>query len=262
MRTTLTVLLGFTLLLGGGALALPVQAEVTSMGDAINKAGRQRMLTQRMVKAYCLIGIDVDPFKADDQRRKAIALFDTQLAELQAYAATEEERRALDHVVQLWGPFKAVVSGPVIRERAVTLHEGNDELLRAAHKVVLLLQERSGTSYGRLVNIAGRQRMLGQRLAKLYMLRVWGIGGVEVLDETERAKNEFKGAMQELIDAPENTPQLNEALEQARKQWTLYKHGLERADGDYIPLIVTMTGEQLLTSMNNITALYTALSER
>ncbi|MCB1785479.1 MAG: type IV pili methyl-accepting chemotaxis transducer N-terminal domain-containing protein, partial [Gammaproteobacteria bacterium] len=33
------------------------QAQVLAMGDAINKAGRQRMLTQRMIKAYALAGM-------------------------------------------------------------------------------------------------------------------------------------------------------------------------------------------------------------
>ena len=47
----------------GGVLALltvtSAWAEITTLSSAINKAGRQRMLTQRIVKAYCLVGMSV-----------------------------------------------------------------------------------------------------------------------------------------------------------------------------------------------------------
>jgi hypothetical protein len=36
--------------------ALPARAQVLDLNDAINKAGRQRMLSQRMAKAYLALG--------------------------------------------------------------------------------------------------------------------------------------------------------------------------------------------------------------
>ena len=50
-------------------------AEITSISSAINKAGRQRMLTQRMLKAYTMIGISVQKEEAEKQLSSAIALF-------------------------------------------------------------------------------------------------------------------------------------------------------------------------------------------
>ena len=66
-------------------LTLPVAAEITSISSAINKAGRQRMLTQRMVKSYSMIGISVQYVAANEQLSKAIDLFELQLSELKAY---------------------------------------------------------------------------------------------------------------------------------------------------------------------------------
>ena len=65
--------------------ALPVQAEITSISSAINKAGRQRMLSQRMVKSYSMIGIDVQREAAQEQLTKAIDLFELQLHELNTH---------------------------------------------------------------------------------------------------------------------------------------------------------------------------------
>lgn len=236
-------------------------AEITTLSSAINKAGRQRMLTQRMVKAYSMVGIGVQAETAQQQLDGAIKLFDTQLAELKAFAPSKKIRTSLAKVDALWKPFKVTLRKPNSRTNVEVLLLTNDDLLRAAHKVVLQLQDESGTSFGKLVNISGRQRMLSQRMAKFYMLRAWGFKSAEILSEGERAKNEFKGALAELISAPENTPALSKELQEAEKQWNLLEHGLER-DKKLIPLIVAMTSEKVLRKMNEITGMYEGLSDR
>ena len=250
------------LILAGFLVSETGIAEITSLSSAINKAGRQRMLTQRMLKAYAMMGIDVLPEKSQQQLRASIKLYDRQLAELKNFAPNKTIQHSLARVEQLWIPYKKMLLQPVSRDNAAILLENNDDLLRASHKVVMQLEDVSGSSFGRLVNISGRQRMLSQRLAKFYMLRVWGFDNAEMRAESQRAKSEFKGAMQELLEAKENTPQIRQALEKANAQWELFEHGLERNKQTLIPLIVATTSEQVLVSMNRITGMYEALSSR
>lgn len=238
---------------------IPAQAEISSISSAINKAGRQRMLTQRMVKSYCMIGIDVQSEEAKEQLAKAIDLFDLQLQELKSYPPAEPIRASLDQVDALWQPFKKVLQTPVSRSNAEILLETNDELLRATNKVVLKLQDISGSSIGRLVNVAGRQRMLSQRMAKFYMLRAWQFDNAEINAEMEQARNEFKGALAELVAAKENSPQIQTELKEASKQWDLFNHGLDRNKDNLVPLIAAMSSENLLIKMNEITGMYEAL---
>jgi len=242
---------------------LPAQAEeITSISAAINKAGRQRMLSQRMVKSYCMIGIDVQREDAEEQLAKAIDLFDLQLKELYAYPPAEPIRASLDQVDALWQPFKKVLKAPISRSNAEILMETNDELLRATNKVVLKLQDISGTSFGRLVNVAGRQRMLSQRMAKFYMLRAWGFDNAEIQAEMEQARNEFKGALTELVAAKENSPDIQRELKEASKQWELFNHGLDRNKENLVPLIAAMSSENLLNKMNQITGMYEMLATK
>ncbi|MCW8917724.1 MAG: type IV pili methyl-accepting chemotaxis transducer N-terminal domain-containing protein [Gammaproteobacteria bacterium] len=258
MKHPITLLLSLLLLV---AFTLPVAAEITSISSAINKAGRQRMLTQRMVKSYCMLGIDVQQDVAEEQLRKAIDLFELQLHELNAYTSGNGEiGAALARVEALWQPFKKTLQAPVSRENAQLLLETNDELLRAANKVVLKLQDTSGSSFGRLVNVSGRQRMLSQRLAKFYMLRAWQLDNAEIRSEMEQSRNEFKGALAELTNARENSPAINAKLAEAAKQWALFDHGLGLNGEKLVPLIAAMTSEKLLEQMNEITTMYEALS--
>ena len=162
----------------------------------------------------------------------------------------------------LWQPFKKILQAPVTRENAEVLLETNDDLLRATNTVVLKLQDISGSSFGRLVNVSGRQRMLSQRLAKFYMLRAWQFDNAEIRSEMAQAQNEFKGALAELIAAKENSPEIQAELKEASKAWDLFNHGLERDGDNLVPLIAAMSSEKLLAKMNKITGMYVALSTK
>ncbi|MCP4043885.1 MAG: hypothetical protein GY731_18335, partial [Gammaproteobacteria bacterium] len=153
------------LIIGLSFLYTPLAlGEITTMGEAINKAGRQRMLTQRVLKAYFQMGMNVQYDFASKQLRSAVNLFDRQLAELQEFAPNAAIKKTLAKVKKLWVPFKAMATADVDRKKAGELRDMGEEVLRTAHKAVLQLQDSSGTSTARLVNIAGRQRMLSQRL--------------------------------------------------------------------------------------------------
>lgn len=234
-----------------------VSAEIVSMPDAINKAGRQRMLSQRIVKAYMMMGLDVDYEKAKSQLEGAKALFTEQLQELQSYAPTEKIQMSLNKINDIWVEVKSELTKPHSRKTAKYLLSRNEDLLRASHQVVLMFQDLQGTEQARLVNISGRQRMLTQRLTKLYMARLWGFKGASINDDLQRAHNEFKGALLELRQSGQNTSALNDALKKADQQWRLFESGLKKNLN--IPLIIARNSEQLLVNMNAITGMYAQL---
>ena len=50
--------------IAGLGAGLHVNAQVADLNDAINKAGRQRMLSQRESKAYLAQALQIDPERA------------------------------------------------------------------------------------------------------------------------------------------------------------------------------------------------------
>jgi len=240
-------------------------AEIESLNSAINKAGRQRMLTQRIVKAYCLVGLKVQTSRHRKQLDKAVTLFEDQLNQLKAFAPNDEIRTGLAQVETLWGPFKTLATGDPTQEGATKLLELDGPLLASAHEVVQLLEQQSTTPAGRLVNLAGRQRMLSQRLAKFYMARAWSIELPNMADQMKTAAGEFEDALNtELITSASNTPEIQQELNKANKQWALYKRGLklEEDSGNHIPVIMAATSENLLKIMNKITGMYAQLPSK
>jgi len=233
--------------------------KITSMSSAINKAGRQRMLSQRIVATYCQVGMDIKSVKSKKELKKAVRLFDEQLAALKAYRPTGQIHHQLNLVTEYWEPMKAVALGPISREKATQLWDMADDVLRASHRAVIMLQDESASQSGRLVNVSGRQRMLSQRMSNLYMLQSWGFGSSEYSSAYSQAINEFKGALGELRQSPLNTSVIDKQLQKARKQFAMLERSLIQKDGEFIPLMVTLSADKLLVIMNDITHLYEKL---
>jgi nitrate/nitrite-specific signal transduction histidine kinase len=99
-----------TLLLSATALALPTWAQVQDLNDAINKAGRQRMLSQRMAKFYLAATLPVDADTATAEIAKARTEFvGAQEVLRQAPEATPRIKEALQLADGQWVFFDAAL---------------------------------------------------------------------------------------------------------------------------------------------------------
>lgn len=237
-------------------------AAIDGYGEAINQAGRQRMLSQRMLKNHVLEAMDIDVLNAREQKRRDMALFQTQLDNLQAFARDNTELQAsLAAVAGQWKAYRQALGKPLQKARALQLLDQSDRLLKAAHQFVLLLERQAGTRSGHWVNVAGRQRMLSQRLTLFHIYRSWGLDNDLLQAEPERNKQEFEQALDDMSKASVNTDAIRQLLRRGRREWKLFKHGLEGKEKTPIIYIVNLAGNKLLETMDRLTRLYAQLDQ-
>ena len=242
-------------------LPVPVQAQVTDLNSAINKAGRGRMLSQRMAKAYLQLGQGIDTRRSRRVLDASIALFDRQLVELKNYAPSADTRATSLALEKASIAYKDVLVGMTpSRERAPDVLRLSDEVLALAHQLTAQFEALSGTPAGRLVNLAGRQRMLSQRMAKLHQALHWNLPAGKMHDDLVRARTEFAAAQTELEAAPVNTEQLKRDLRLASQQWFFFQDALDQKGLD--PMVratnVASTSERILEMMEEVVSGYEA----
>ena len=246
-------------------LGMSAHSQVADMHDAINKAGRQRMLSQRMSKAYLALIQKVEAGSAQQVLDRSMATFDRQLVELKAYAPSPDIRNTYAKLEGAWSEFKSVLVGTVPgKEHAPHLIQLDANILALAHQGTMQYEQAAGkATLGKLVNIAGRQRMLSQRMAKFYLANSLRVDPQGSTAEIGKSRTEFLAALEVLRKAPEATTRIKEELALADSQWVFFDMGLSRLEGAHsspkLMSDVFITSENLLSVMDRITSLYSSI---
>ena len=255
MRALLLALL--LVVAGGEALA-----QIGDINMAINKAGRQRMLSQRLARAYFQIGMQIDTERSKKILDNSIATFDRQLVELKNFAPTPEIKSTYQKLETSWLAFKDVLIGSApSQENGRKVLAFSDEVLAIAHQGTVQLEKLSGTTAGRLVNLSGLVRMRSQRMAKFYQAIAWGVADERSAANLAAARKEFVEALQELNKAPVNTQQIKEGLDLVAQQWLFFENALnQKGGGDKRPILaVATTSERILEEIEGVIGHYEKL---
>jgi hypothetical protein len=252
-----------SLVLGLAACGFSSQAQVSSLSDAINKAGRQRMLSQRMAKSWLAVLMGVDTAQAQMVLDRSMSLFDRQLVELKSYASNDALKLTYQQLDQVWGDFKTTLVGQAPnRAQAMRLLELDAAVLKLANQGTGQFETLSTKPAGRLVNMAGRQRMLSQRMAKFYYSASMSVDTDQSRSELQKARTEFLAAMQTLKNAPEATARIKEDITLAETQWVFFDQALQKigtAAAAKSHSDVFITSENMLSSMDRVTSLYASM---
>lgn len=259
-RSLTTILLLFGVMLQPSGAVASDKAHI-SLKDIINIAGSQRMLSQRIVKQYSQIALDVFPDDSKKEIDRSIVRFEDQLIFLKHYSNDDVFQETLEWVTIAWNRFKPLVTDPVSRDNIRRINHLSEDLLYVTNKVVNILQDIGNRPADRLVNIAGRQRMLSQRLAKIYLLQSWGFDSLSLGDELKRASRQFDEVLERLRRAPETTPEIALNIEQAITQWIWFQNVLEQHGDASYRLIVADASDSLLQMMDTVTTQYAEIDE-
>lgn len=256
MMSRVVLLLGLTWTL----LCPPAWAAIDD-AEAMNLSGMQRMLSQRIAKSYLMIGAEVRSEQAMQQLDQSVARFENNYQALAEYAPSAEIGAALEQVGESWQHYRELALSRPTREQAVLLMALSDQLLAQSEALVQLIEAHTGSAGARLVNRSGRQRMLSQRIAKLYLALSWRLPVEGLEQQLQQATGEFEAAQQELLSAEQNTPQIAAALQKVEAQWRFARAGFQlSADARYVPTVITTT-ETLLWQMNELTSAYAAVMQ-
>ena len=249
-----------------GLPLLSVHAQVSDLGDAINKAGRQRMLSQRMGKAWLALVHGIEKSTAQNALDKSLALFDRQLVELKAYAGTPEIKDTYARLESAWSGYKAALVGTTpSRENASNMLQLNAGVLALAHQGTFQYEMVQGKPLGKLVNMAGRQRMLSQRMAMYFLAARLPVDATMAIAEIEKSRIEFTSAMATLHKAPETTAKIEADLKVADAQWLFFESALKKvhlteSSSPKALIDVFQASENLLVVMDRVTGLYSSLN--
>ena len=232
--------------------------DITTLGEAINLAGKQRMYTQRMLKDYAMAGMHNTFGNPHEDLVKIVSAFEEHLDALNHFAKDPKIKAKIAQAKSQWQPIKQMLLTKPNKTNAAKLQVALDQLLHTSDEITKGFAALSPTHTGEIINISGRQRMLSQRMASLYMLKVWGIDDPQFKQKLSDAMQLFKTSLQKLKAYEKNTPQIKTHLEKAGRAFMFFEI-MGRSSSKFIPSLIYRKSNEILHDMDAATKLYAKL---
>lgn len=223
--------------------------------EAVNRAGQLRMLSQRVVKLYALAVLSVRAAEtaglAADSRSQA----DQNLTILSRSLSRSTFGDLIDAVQTPWTDLAKVLAQPPLASRMPEIDALAEEVLACAERLTVNLEVAGLAAALHVINVAGRQRMLSQRLVKQALIATLATGTT-----ARAARAAMTGTRAELVAGfafldmlPLSNAEIGEQLEHTRQSWDALQQGLAQVDTAAGLESVAVSSEVLLAQFDRLT---------
>jgi len=233
---------------------------VSSAEEAITLASELRMLSQRLYKNYVFSGLNVRARKANNELQQALHQFDRSLARLTAYAHNDHQTVRCHTLQQAWLKIRPIYLAQPEKGKVSQLQQLNKTLLRASYANVTAFMIYGDSQYGQMVNLAGEQTMLSQRIAALYGLMSWGFES-EFKPSYEKVEKDFNHNLEILFENLINTPKVDRSLDRVKRQFSRFSRASNMDESIFVPALIDRSAEKMLQEMLEVTQMYAKLSK-
>ena len=237
-----------------------------SPGALINLCGRPRVLSQRMAMAWALIGQNIVPTKAGVKLRQVKTQFERTLDRLGGIGLPDPLANRLTAVVEVWPRYREALfdTAPALAGASLVL-ELSEEILEAIDHLARDAATHAAVPAAHYVNLAGRNRMLSQRIGKFFLFREWGVCNEAMLQRMADSWREFEVNLAELKRGGMSVPELAAQLKEIAEQWQRFESvllpNLANASRSQHALAVIAQGERLLRYVDTTVKLYERLAK-
>lgn len=232
-------------------------------GKLINHCGRLRLLTQRQAIAWALCEHGIAPAESAIQLRQRITEFERTLAQLQRANLDPELARALEALGAAWPGYREALFAAG-SDAGRVLHASEEIVVLADALTTLATQTADGGPHGRYVNVAGRNRMLSQRIVKFFLFQDIADAAEEAQRQIEASVAVFDDNLAELRRSGVELPQLVAQLDEVGTQWArlhaVLAPSTERMRRSQHIRLVVAKGMRLLRHVDTAVKLYERLT--
>jgi hypothetical protein len=233
----------------------PSLAQQGSITAAISKAYKQAMLSQRIAKAYFFMRNDIQATKARAQLEESLVLFVKQHDKFTSEIKDKELQELFTFIEINLADYANLVNRGYNKNRAKQVLILSETIQEVYQSVVDKLEQTSKQKNAKLVKLSGRELMLSQRMAKLYIAYHAGLQDIKSVEQFNKTVSEFETTLGVLIASDRNTPEITSALVRIKSLWSILRKFLN-LENLPLPVTVLITTDKILEEMNAVTQMY------
>jgi len=225
----------------------------------INLAGKQRMLSQRIAKDYLYVHKNIAISKTEKELQISLKEFFDAHNILVHSIKNEEIKNLLAFVELSSNDFNKTIHKSFTLDNAQLILDLSESMLEGNQYIVDSLKNNIKQEESNIIEIAGKQRMLAQRIAKYYIAYQTGIKDENTVRSMKQTVIEFNKNLNILLNHKKNTPIIRKKINEVNKLWKIVHKFYNNIEKGGLPLIVFNTTDKITKKMNEITQLYLSL---
>lgn len=230
--------------------------DAARVGEAINRAGQQRMLSQRLVKLYALGCSRTETAAVAVLMRESVARVEENLAALAANLSAPTYGDLIAAARDGWGALRKLLEAEAKASELARLDTLAEAMLAQADALVQALESSGQATQVGVINTSGRQRMLSQRAAKLALLQA-NAADREAIDRAlVETASAFEAGMARLNAAPLSTPEIRDLLARGQAAWEDLRSAIPKASQAPGRIKLAAASEELLEAFDRLTEAY------
>ncbi|GLZ85487.1 hypothetical protein Pres01_15380 [Metapseudomonas resinovorans] len=255
----------------GTLLTLPAFASAqASSADNLLKLHQMRLAAQRSLgDFYMYNGMEGDQRYArliDESVQKA----DARLKELGEMPG-EASKALHGQLTQEWQHYNSELTGLVtsLKQQGYTdlqpvadLTASNKRLMDLSNELYARIQQEGSTQVPSLTQRSRDQSLLMQTIAVDYASRSASIGGSFIGSNGGKGIDELAGQfanqLTSLEQAPQNTPEIRQALDGISTKWRYIEKSLKNYNENSVPFLINKYSDRIIDGLEDVSARYSA----
>jgi hypothetical protein len=248
--------------LARAALVLFVAAATAALAQ--EPGLRLEALAERIAKLQAQVGQGVLAERSRRALPEAVREFDASLRDAAARASSADAREDYLLLKLLWQDLRPWTLKPPTRDNAKRISERVEEVAWIAAKGARRVVEPGRKGTGVLAVDAAHVATLAQRVARLHLVRRWGLRDANLAATLAAATADLHATLEKLRRAPANTPGIETELEVAAGQLQFLVQAAQELEGGRGSLrqmeFIAKAGDNILESMERASRLYEGLA--
>jgi len=211
------------------------------------------MYSQRLLKDYALIGLGVDYNDPQKDLVDNLQAIKDDFIDLKSHKYDENissEVIALEH---LWQKIEPELKHKPDKTRMTELHKQIEKFSDRCELLALNMAKQLDEKEQNIVLIA-QLGMETQRLAALYMMKVWDIADPNYYQEVEAVLSEYQEIYHKLLTADDNSisKAIKNRLETLEKRFLVFKFMAASKSGRFVPTVAEKNASKIFAEISQI----------
>ena len=222
--------------------------------ELINIIGQQRMLSQKITKAYLFVGHKVLVDKANRQLRVALNSFYKTYSTINTSTKSAKVKRVMSFIKKSSDKFKSLSEKKMTVENTKLILALSEEVLAKSKNVASLLKNSLQKEAYDSVTNSTQQQMLAEKIAKYYIVNQSKVKDSTIKKQMNSSILLFSKNHKVLMKNKRNTKVIKRRLKRVDELWKLLIDKLYKSDK--LSSIIFSLTDDINKEMEEVTKLY------